>query len=137
MAELTDVNIDDYDEWTARTVLPGDRQVAVSLDSDDEVSWKEAERLMQWGVDRMTEPALIGAEESVVSELIDIAFENADEPPSADVYSAVAEDVAMTSLTVSADGTVSLLFASPKLYPDKTIACELDDDLEVAEITIG
>lgn len=138
MAQLTNVNLDDYDQWTADVVLPGERSVQVVLDADDDadLKWADVERVMQWGVDRLTESALIGAQESVVSELIDVAFEMAEEPPSPDVYAAVGDDVTLAQVVVSPDMLLSLLFRSPKLHPDKSIVCELDDDLEVSAIEI-
>ncbi|WP_353111640.1 hypothetical protein [Microbacterium sp.] len=157
MIELDDIDTDDDGALTATAELPGGRHVTVQYDFDDDFDLEESEdeadddeediepenlpsleemqRTAEHALARLTEEILDARERQVVRELSEAVAED-DEDDVDDLIEELAEDISLDGVVVFGDGGMTLLYVSPEQYPDATIFCLLDDDLEVDDLMV-
>jgi len=161
MIELDDIDTDEDGALTATVELPGGRRVTVEYefdeefdrdDDDDEIDGEDEEEpdlepedlpdmdtmqeTVRHSLARLTEEVLDARERQVAEELTDAAFEDDDDVALEDELAALREDISLDGVVVFGDGGMTLLYVAPSEYPDLTIYCLLDEDLEIDDLMV-
>ncbi|MGX5695242.1 hypothetical protein ACWKWP_03495 [Agromyces soli] len=135
MIELNDIEIDEDGELSASTSLPGGREIAVLFALDDDaapVEASEMQRIAEAALTRLTEAELDRIDGEVASELAVAIGEDAG----ADVDdAAVAAELELQGAIVTPEAVLVLVYEAPTLYPDMVVYCQLDDELEIVELS--
>lgn len=159
MIELDEIDTDEDGALTAMVELPGGRRVTVEYaldddidldddeDADDDDDGGEVERedmpdmdvmqaTVQHALARLTAEVLDAREHEVAEELTEAAYEDADDAELAEPLAALRDDIGLDGVVVFGDGGMTLLYVAPEEYPDLTIYCLLDDDLEIDDLMV-
>jgi len=157
MIELDDIDTDDDGALTATVELPGGRRVTVEYEFDEDFEREDEDEDDEDDVDldpedlpdmdtmqetvrhslaRLTEEVLDARERQVAEELTDAAFEDDDDVALEDELTALREDISLDGVVVFGDGGMTLLYVAPSEYPDLTIYCLLDEDLEIDDLMV-
>lgn len=158
MIELDDVDTDEDGALTATVELPGGRRVTVEYefdedfdrddddegedDDEDDVDPEDLPDMdtmqdtVRHSLARLTEEVLDARERQVAEELTDAAFEDDDDVALEDELAALREDISLDGVVVFGDGGMTLLYVAPSEYPDLTIYCLLDEDLEIDDLMV-
>ncbi len=160
MIELDDIDTDEDGALTATVELPGGRRVTVEyeyeedferdddededdgLDVVDDIAPEDLpdmetmQRTVQHALARLTAEVLDARESDVAEELIEATYEDEDEDDLEEPLAALREDLTLDGVVVFGDGGVTLLYVAPEEYPDLTIYCLLDEDLEVEDLMV-
>ncbi|UWF78382.1 MULTISPECIES: hypothetical protein [Microbacterium] len=161
MIELDDIDTDEDGALTATVELPGGRRVTVEYefeddfelldedeDEDEEDDLDEGlepedlpdmdtmQETVQHALARLTAEVLDAREREVAESLIEAAYEDEDEDDLEEPLAALREDISLDGVVVFGDGGMTLLYVAPEEYPDLTIYCLLDDDLEIDDIMV-
>ncbi|MFE6733906.1 hypothetical protein [Microbacterium sp. NPDC057650] len=164
MIELDEIDTDEDGALTAIAELPGGRRVTVQYDfdddfdldegDDDELDDQEDDDGGGGGIDpenlpdldemqataehalaRLSEETLDGIEREVVRALAEAAAED-DESDLDDLLVDLADDIALDGVVVFGDGGITLLYVATDNFPDTTVYCLLDDDLEIDDLMV-
>lgn len=155
MIELDDIDTDDDGALTATVELPGGRRVTVEyefdedFESDDDIGDEDddldpedlpdmdtMQETVRHSLARLTEEVLDAREREVAEELTDAAFEDDDDVDMEAELKTLREDISLDGVVVFGDGGMTLLYVAPTEYPDLTIYCLLDEDLEIDDIMV-
>lgn len=158
MIELDDIDTDEDGALTATVELPGGRRVTVEYefdedfdrddddegedDDEDDVDPEDLPDMdtmqdtVRHSLARLTEEVLDARERQVAEELTDAAFEDDDDVALEDELAALREDISLDGVVVFGDGGMTLLYVAPSEYPDLTIYCLLDEDLEIDDLMV-
>ncbi|WP_309066926.1 hypothetical protein [Microbacterium sp.] len=156
MIELDDIDTDEDGALTATVELPGGRRVTVEyeyeedferdeddddleeedIDPEDLPDMDTMQETVQHALARLTAEVLDARERDVAEELIEVAYEDDDEEDLEEPLAALREDLTLDGVVVFGDGGITLLYVAPEEYPDMTIYCLLDEDLEVDDLMI-
>ena len=135
MTELTDIEIDEDGELSASAALPGGREIAVlfALDEDGApLDAAEMQGIAETALDRLTEADLDRIDAEVAVELAAAAAEDTG----AEVDEAsVAAELELQGVIVTPEGVLVLVYEAPTLYPEMVVYCQLDDELEIVELS--
>lgn len=153
MIELDEIDTDDDGALTAVAELPGGRRVTVQYDFDndfdlelaeDEVDDEEEDidlenlpdldemqQTAEHALARLSAEILDARQSEVVDELVELSEEDDDT-----LADDLTDDLVLDGVVVFGDGGMTLLFVAPAVYPDTTILCLLDDDLEIEDLAI-
>lgn len=155
MIELDEIDTDDDGALTAVAELPGGRRVTVQYDFDndfdlelaeDEIDdededdidpenlpdLEEMQQTAEHALARLSAEILDARQSEVVDELVELSEEEDDDTLADDLN----DDLVLDGVVVFGDGGMTLLFVAPAVYPDTTILCLLDDDLEIEDLAI-
>lgn len=162
MIDLDDVDTDEDGALTATVELPGGRRVTVEYEFDEELErgdddsddddgvddddgyvdpedlpdMQTMERTVQHALARLTEEVLDAREAEVAEELTDAAFEDDEDVDLGEALEDLKADLALDGVIVFGDGGMTLLYVAPLEYPDLTIYCLLDEDLEIDDLMV-
>lgn len=160
MIELDDIEADEDGALTATVELPGGRRVTVEYefdedfdrdDDDDDASGDDDEdevepedlpdmdtmsETVRHALARLSAEVLDAREAQVSEELTDAAYEDDDDVDLDEALASLKEDIALDGVIVFSDGGLTLLYVAPEEYPDLTIYCLLDEDLEIDDLMV-
>lgn len=160
MIELDDVDTDDDGALTATVELPGGRRVTVEYEFDedfepddgdegdgdaDEMDDVEREDMpdmdvmqatVRHALARLTSEILDAREHEVAEELTEAAYEDEDDADLEEPLAALRGDISLDGVVVFGDGGMTLLYVAPEEYPDLTIYCLLDEDLDIEDLMV-
>ncbi|MEJ1091855.1 hypothetical protein [Microbacterium istanbulense] len=158
MIELDDIDTDEDGALTATVELPGGRRVTVEYAVDDDSDFDEdddgdeddlddvepedmpdmdvMQATVQHALARLTTEVLDAREHEVAEELTEAAFEDEDDAELEAPLAALRDDISLDGVVVFGDGGMTLLYVAPEEYPDLTIYCLLDDDLEIDDLMV-
>ncbi|WP_309129338.1 hypothetical protein [Microbacterium sp.] len=155
MIELDDIDTDEDGALTATVELPGGRRVTVEyefdedferdddlddddvdLDPEDLPDMDAMQETVRHSLARLTQEVLDARESEVAEELTDAAFEGDDDVDLDAEQKTLREDLALDGVVVFGDGGMTLLYVAPEEYPDLTIYCLLDEDLEIDDLMV-
>lgn len=158
MIELEDIDTDDEGALTATTELPGGRRVTVQYDFDDDFDLEETEdeqderdvddeidrenlpdidemqATVEHALARLSEEILDAIEGAVVRQVVEAIREDGEDEV-ADVAE-LSADIALDGVEVSGEGSMTLLYVAPETFPDTTVICLLDDDLDIEDLLV-
>lgn len=135
MTELTEIEIDEDGELSAVAKLPGDREVAVLFAIEEggaPVEAAEMQRIAEAALGRLGEGDLVRIDGEVAAELAVAASEELGEELDA---AAVAAELELQGAIVTPEGVLVLVYEAATLYPDMVVYCQLDDELEIVELS--
>ncbi|MDR2998090.1 MAG: hypothetical protein LBU78_08220 [Microbacterium sp.] len=164
MIELDEIDTDEDGALTATAELPGGRRVTVQYDFDDDFDLDEGEdddldeqddddgggggidpenlpdldemqATAEHALARLSEEALDAIERDVVRALAEAAAED-DESDLDDFLADLADDITLDGVVVFGDGGITLLYVATDNFPDTTVYCLLDDDLEIDDLMV-
>ncbi|MFD5214633.1 hypothetical protein [Microbacterium sp. NPDC058345] len=155
MIELDDIDTDEDGALTATVELPGGRRVTVEyefdedferdddidvddddLDPEDLPDMDTMQETVRHALARLTEDVLVAREREVAEELTDAAFEDDDDVDLDAELKTLREDLVLDGVVVFGDGGMTLLYVAQQEYPDLTIYCLLDEDLEIDDLMV-
>ncbi|MGB4137497.1 MAG: hypothetical protein WA971_13085 [Microbacterium sp.] len=158
MIELDDIDTDEDGALTATAELPGGRRVTVQYDFDDDFDLAEdddeaddgddedidpenlpdldeMQRTTEHALARLTAEILDAREREVVRQLAETAAHD-DEADVDALIEDLADDITLDGVVVFGDGGLTLLYVATDNYPDTTIFCLLDDDLDIDDLMV-
>ena len=156
MIELDDIDTDEDGALLASAELPGGRQITVQYDFDDDFDLaeddedetadedvdpenlpelEEMQSTAERALSRLTAEMLDATEMRIVRELADAAAED-DEEDVDELIEELDDDLVLDGVVVFGDGRMTLLYLAPEQYPDTTIFCLLDDDLDIVDLMV-
>lgn len=105
------------------------------IDPENLPDLDEMQATAEHALSRLTEEILAGVERDVVRALAEAAAED-DESDLDDLLTDLADDIALDGVVVFGDGGITLLYVATDNFPDMTVYCLLDDDLEIDDLMV-